>query len=80
MPRDPLLAALCYKFGLSSDFRQSSEVIFRLLEQTLYGLGPLPKWSTELCPETSDIDWVLSSNKEEIVMKNDNSKLPDLAI
>ncbi len=66
----------------TSDFRQSPEVIFRRVStpQTLYGLGPLPKWSTELYPETPDIDWVLSSNKEEIVMKNDNSKLPDLAI
>ena len=29
-------------------------------QQTLDGLGPLPKWSTELCPETPDIDRVLS--------------------
>ena len=72
-------------FATSSDLRQIFGKVQRLYfvfstQQTLYGLGPLPKWSTELYPETPDIDWVLSSNKEEIVMKYDNSKLPDLAI
>ena len=73
---------VCYKFGLTSDFRQSPELIFRLLDLTN------PVWTgsiaemvdVSLYPETPDIDWVLSSNKEEIVMKNDNSKLPDPSI
>ena len=48
-----------------SDLRQIFGKVQRLYfvfstQQTLYGLGPLPKWSTELCPETPDIDRVLS--------------------